>query len=55
MLFKFHRPFTFCLTGPNVLLSTLFPNALNLCSSLRATNPIHTKQQELYSAVYFNL
>jgi hypothetical protein len=33
-------PATSSLLGPNILLSTLFPNTLNVCSSLSVTNQI---------------
>jgi hypothetical protein len=35
-------PFIFSLLGPNILISTLFSNTLNLCSSLRVKDPYKT-------------
>jgi hypothetical protein len=39
-----------CLLGPNILLSTLFSDTLNLCSSVNAIYQVynHAKQQVKY-------
>jgi hypothetical protein len=50
-------PVTSSLFGPNILLSTLFSNTLNLCSSLnvrdQASHPYKTTGK--ISFIYFNL
>jgi hypothetical protein len=40
----FHSPLTSSLLGPNILLRTLFPNTLSLCSYL---NESHTHAKQL--------
>jgi hypothetical protein len=35
-----HSPVTSSLFGPNILLSTLFPNTLSLCSSLNVRDQV---------------
>jgi hypothetical protein len=35
-----HYPFTSSLLGPNILLSTLFSNALSLCPSLNVRDQV---------------
>jgi hypothetical protein len=42
-------PVTSSLLGPNILHSTLFPNTLDLCSSLNVRDQVshHTKQYHI--------
>jgi hypothetical protein len=44
------------LLGPNILLSTLFSNTLNLCPSVRATRPTHfqTPFQNAIETAFFS-
>jgi hypothetical protein len=53
-----HPPTTSSPLGPNILLSALFSKTLNKCSSLSVRETkfhTHTKQQQNYNSIYFNL
>jgi hypothetical protein len=42
-----HSPVPSSLLGPNIPLSTPFPNTLGLCSSLNVTDKFHTHTKQL--------
>jgi len=51
-------PVTLSLLGPNVLLSILFSNTLNLCTSINVTDQVphsYKHNSQNYSPLYHNL
>jgi hypothetical protein len=58
LIMQLLHQYFFCLLGPNILLSSLFTNTLNLCSYFRVETEIHTDtkqhvQLQSYSFLYF--